>query len=70
MDTTEKARRPLILEVDDAKQQIFQTINEAIQVRGIPCVILEPILNDILTQVRLRAREELTIAKQHEIDNE
>ena len=59
-------KRPLILEIEDVKQSLIQIINEAIQVRGIPCFILEPVLNNLVTQVRLGYKEELERVKKQE----
>lgn len=62
--------RPMILEIEDFKQQIIAIINEAMQVKKIPCFILEPIMNDFVTQVGMGAKAELERARQQEVNTE
>lgn len=59
----EKMNRPFILEVDEAKKEFIQVINNAIQVRKLPCYIIEMILTDLHTQIRDGAKSELEMAK-------
>jgi len=59
------APRPLILEIDDAKAEIAQSVNNALK-RGLPCYIVADILENILGQVRGGARNELAAAKEQE----
>ena len=61
-----QAHRPLILDVNDTKQTLIQTINDAINVKKIPCFMLEPFLSELLSQVRTGAQEELARARQQE----
>ena len=68
MNNTQE-QRPLILEVEDVKQEMIQLVNQAIQ-RGIPCFILEPIMSDLTTQVKMGAKEELARAQQQETKKE
>lgn len=58
-----KEQRPLILEIEDAKQEIIQSVNKAIQ-RGLPCYVIDMILSEIYTQVKEGAKNELVMAKQ------
>lgn len=66
-NTEEKkaAPRPLILEIDDAKAEIAQGVNSALK-RGLPCYIVADILENILSQARIGARNELAAAKEQE----
>ena len=59
----EKNNRPFILEVDEAKKEFIQVINNAIQVRNLPCYIIEMILNDLHTQIKEVAKSEIEMAK-------
>lgn len=68
MNNTQE-QRPLILEVEDVKQSLIQTINEAVR-RGVPCFILEPIMNDLTTQVKMGAKEELLRVQKQEVKKE
>lgn len=60
----EENQKPFILEIDEAKQEIIQVINNAIQVHKLPCCILDMILSEISSQVKEGAKQELAIAKQ------
>ncbi len=59
----EKMNRPFILEVDEAKKEFIQVINNAIQVRKLPCYIIEMILENLHTQIKEGAKSELEMAK-------
>ena len=56
-------QRPLILEIDDAKQEMVGVVNKAIQ-SGLPCYIIDMILSDICMQVKSGAKNELAMARQ------
>jgi len=58
--------RPMILDIEDFKQQIVAIINEAMQVKNIPCFILEPIVNELAAQVSMGAKAELERARKQE----
>ena len=54
-----KNNRPLILEIDETKQDLIQVINNAIQVRQLPFYILDMILSDVHRQVSDAAKAEI-----------
>lgn len=58
--------RSMILDIEDFKQQMIAVINEAIQVKNVPCFILEPIVNELAAQVGMGAKAELERARQQE----
>ena len=58
-----KIQKPLILEIEEAKLEIIQTINNAIQVRKLPCYLIDTILSEICTQIKEGARQEIAMAK-------
>ena len=58
-----KIQKPLILEMDEAKKEIIQVINNAIQVRKLPCYLLDTILSEISLQIKEGAEQELAMAK-------
>jgi hypothetical protein len=62
--------RPFILEMDEAKNEIVQCINNAIQVHKLPCYILDMILSDITSQIKDGAKQELTMARQQVQNND
>ena len=59
----EKMNRPFILEVDEAKKEFIQVINNAIQVRKLPFYIISMILTDLHGQIKEGAKSELEMAK-------
>lgn len=60
----EKINKPLILEMDEAKKEFIQVINNAIQVRKLPCYIISMILDDLHAQIKDGAKSELEMAKE------
>lgn len=59
----EENKKPFILEMDEAKFEIIQVINNAIQVHKLPCYIVDMILSEISTQIKEGAKQELAMAK-------
>lgn len=64
-----KIQKPFILEMDEAKQEFIQVINNAIQVRKLPCYILDILLSEISAQIKEGAKQELAMARQ-QMENE
>ena len=58
MNDKKKIQRPLILEIEDAKTELVQCINDILN-RGIPCYIVEMILSDLYAQIKSAATAEL-----------
>lgn len=50
--------KPIILTIEETKAELIKTINSAIE-QGVPCYFLEPILTDLLVQVKNGAKMEL-----------
>lgn len=59
----EKINKPLILEIDEVKKEFIQVINSAIQVRKLPCYIIDMVLTDLHAQIKDGAKSELEMAK-------
>lgn len=64
MNEKTKPVRPLILELDDAREEIFGTVNRLATERHIPFYLLEGMLNDAARQVSALAKTEREKAKQ------
>lgn len=64
MNEKTKPVRPLILELDDAREEIFGTVNRLATERHIPFYLLESIMNDAARQVSALAKTEREKAKQ------
>ncbi len=58
-----KAQRPLILAIEDAKERIADSVNTAIR-EGIPCYLLKDTVGSIYTQVSAAAARELSAARE------
>ena len=56
--------KPIILEIEEAKTEIIQAINKAIQIRHIPCYLVDMLLTDMRAQLKEGARNELEMAKE------
>lgn len=56
--------KPLILELEEAKNEIAQSINVILQNHKIPCYLIEPTIVDLLAQVREVAKNELAMARE------
>lgn len=54
-----KIERPLCLELNDAKREIFESITTIANKRNIPCFLLQSILFEALTQIKNGANNEL-----------
>ena len=65
-----KIQKPFILEMEEAKQEIIQSINNAIQVHGVPFTIVDMILSEVGSQVKEGAKQELAMARQQMEKNE
>ena len=57
-------QKPFILEMDEAKIEIIQAINRAIQVHKLPFYMIDMILSSVSSQIKEGARNELEVAKQ------
>ena len=55
--------RPLVVMLDDAKTELTQCINHLINDYNLPCYLIEPMLADMYTQVKIGAKNELAAAK-------
>lgn len=58
-----KEHKPLILEIDEAKKELIQCVNNIIQEHGLPCYIVDMLMSDIGTQIKEGAKNELAMAK-------
>ncbi len=58
-DEKKKVERPLCLELNDAKREIFESITTIANKRNIPCFLLQNILFEALTQIKNGATNEL-----------
>ena len=57
-------QKPIILAIDDAKKELVQAINNAIQVHQLPFYILDMILSDVGAQIKTYANNEIKMAQE------
>lgn len=60
----EEKQKPFILEMDEARAEIIQVINNAIHIRKLPCYLLLPTIENIYREMQVGAQNELIMAKQ------
>lgn len=63
-------QKPFILEMDEAKMEIIQSINNAIQVHKLPCYLIDMILSEVSAQIKEGAKQELAMARQQVQNND
>lgn len=62
----EKVQKPLILEIEEAKQETLSMVNEIMKRHGLPCYIYQNIIEDIHRQVTAGARNEIgTVSEEY-----
>lgn len=57
-------QKPLILEMDEAKQELIQWVNSTLQVRKLPFYIIDMMWSEIGAQIKEGAKNELDMARQ------
>lgn len=57
-------QKPLILEIEEAKAELIEAVNKAIQVHKLPCYMVDLILQGIVAQIKEGTRQELEMAKE------
>ena len=58
-----KIQKPFILEMDEVKMEMVQVINKAIQVRKLPCYLIDMVLSELGVQIKEGAKQEIAMAK-------
>lgn len=66
MKRTEQNFKPksIILELDEAKRELVQSVNEIMQKHGLNCYLLEPTFAELYAQIKATAQQELVQARQ------
>ena len=62
----EQKQRSIILEMDDAKKELVQCVNNIMYTHGLPCYILEPMVAELYSQIKAAAQNELAQARANE----
>ena len=56
-------QKPLILELDEAKQELIQCVNDVLRKHGLNCYLIEPMFAELYAQVKASAQNELAHAR-------
>lgn len=56
-------QKPIILELDEAKQELIQCANEIVRKHSLNCYLMEPTFAELYTEVKAEAKRELAQAK-------
>ena len=59
-------QRSIILELDDAKQELIQCVNNIMSNHGLPCYLIEPIFAELYSEIKASAKRELMQAREQE----
>ena len=62
----EQKQRHIILELDEAKQELIQCVNNIMAQHRLPCYLMEPMFAEMYDQIRASARNELAQARAEE----
>lgn len=62
----EQKQRPIILEMDDAKQELIQCVNKIMQQHRLSCYLLEPMFAELYAEIKATAKQELAQARAQE----
>lgn len=62
----EQKQRSIILELDEAKQELIQCVNDILTRHRLSCYLIEPMFSELYSQIRMSAQNELAQAKASE----
>lgn len=59
----EQRQRPIILEMDEAKQELVQCVNDILARHRLSCYLIEPMFAELYEQIKASAQNELAQAR-------
>lgn len=57
-------QKSIILEMDEAKQELVQCVNEIMRKHGLNCYLMEPTFAELYAEVKAEAKRELAQARE------
>lgn len=57
-------QKSIILEIDEAKQELIQCVNDIMRRHGLNCYLMEPMFADLYAEVKAGAQRELAQARE------
>lgn len=55
--------KPIILELDEAKRELAQCVNDILLRHNLNCYLIEPMFAEMHSQIKISAQQELAQAK-------
>jgi hypothetical protein len=59
-------QKPIILEIEEAKQELIQCVNDIMHKHGLNCYLMESMFADLYAEVKAEAQRELAQARASE----
>lgn len=59
-------QKPIILEMDEAKRELIQCVNDILQRHGLNCYLMEPTFAEMYAELKATAQRELAQARAQE----
>jgi hypothetical protein len=56
-------QKSIILEIDEAKRELVQCVNDILQKHGLNCYLIEPMFAELYAQIKATAQNELMQAR-------
>ena len=56
-------QKPIILEMDEAKKELIQYVNEIMKNHNLNCYLMEPAIAELYSQIKITAQNELAQAR-------
>lgn len=56
-------QKSIILEMDEAKRELVQCVNDILQRHGLNCYLIEPMVAELHSQIKASAQQELAQAR-------
>ena len=63
-------QKPIILEMDEAKRELVQCVNEIMQRHGLNCYLMEPMFAELHTEMKSMAQKEISLLRAQETAKE
>ena len=52
-------QKPIILEIDEAKRELADCVNDILQQHGLSCYLMEPVFAEMYSQIKTCAQNEI-----------
>jgi hypothetical protein len=59
----EQKQKPIILEIEEARQELVQCVNDILTKHKLSCYLIEPMFAELYTEIKAGARNEIAQAR-------